>query len=106
MPAPQPPILLYFPSARLPAIITRLTTYLLHHQYDFLQTCHDASHMDFDILMQRDHPPVRLILRAGDGPATSLESLASQQPPFPKPVRLLLQHLLRPPPSAAQSTQP
>jgi hypothetical protein len=103
---PTPPILLHFPPDRLPTIITRLTTYLLHHQYDFLQTCHDASHMDFDILAQPDRPAVRLVLRASNEPATSFESLASQQPPLPKAVLPLLQHLLQPPVSPVQSTEP
>lgn len=103
MPASPPALVLPFPPHRLPAMMTRLTTYLLQHQYEFLQTYHDAHHMEFDILVQPDRPAVRLVLQAGETPAPSPESLAAQQPSFPKPVLVMLQHLLRPPASPGQS---
>lgn len=103
MSAPEQTIPLRCAPEYLPALMTRLTTYLLHHQYDFMQTCHDANHADFDVLASPEHPAVRLSLQAASGPTPSFKSLIARHPALPKPLLLLLQYLLQPPASPAQS---
>jgi hypothetical protein len=48
-------------------MVTRLTTHLLQHRYDFLQTVHDPTHSDFDIFKEQQ-PFVRLTLRGAATP--------------------------------------
>jgi hypothetical protein len=71
MTLPLQTVTLHLPALQIPVLITRLTAYLLHHRYNFLQTCYDATHFDFDIFKEQQ-PLVRLTLR----PAATPEALA------------------------------
>ena len=89
----SPPVVtLHFPTAHMPAIITRLTTYLLQKSYGFVQTCYDAGGTDFDIFTLQNHPMVRLTLRAAESSGTPT-SVSSR--PLTADVVQLLQHLLQ-----------
>ena len=88
-------VTLCFAVSHLPAAITRLTTYLLQKSYDFLQTSHNASQVDFDIFVQQQ-PLVHLTLQSVEegGPASG--TLA---PTLPEALAAdaveLIQHLLQ-----------
>jgi hypothetical protein len=71
-------VTVHVPAPQLPTLCTRLTTYLLHKHYAFLQTCHGAAHTDFDVFQQQ-HALVRVTLQAIDVQA-SLPMLASELP--------------------------
>ena len=95
MPEPHT-VILHFPTAQLPAMITRLTTYLLHYQYSFLQTCHEAGHVEFDVFTQQTQPLVRLTLRGVDEVGSGAEALVA---PVPHTLAVdalhLVQHLVQ-----------
>ncbi|MGQ4810643.1 hypothetical protein NKDENANG_04141 [Candidatus Entotheonellaceae bacterium PAL068K] len=92
----QPTVTLHFPLAHMPAIITRLTTYLLEHRQSFLQTRHDATRTDFDIFGPQDQPLIRLTLQAADRPGPDLETLACLMPrPLTTEAMRLLRHLVQ-----------
>ena len=89
-------VTLRFPSSRLPAMITRLTTYLLDKQYGFLQTCGAVAHTDFDIFNPQDLPIVRLTFEAADDAEASPETPASPVSRDLTPAAVdLLHHLLQ-----------
>lgn len=60
---PAPTVTLHIPPDRLPAMVTRLTTYLLERQYGFLQTYHMPEHAEFEVFDARDQPVVNLTLQ-------------------------------------------
>jgi hypothetical protein len=73
-------VTLYVPLSHLPALITRLTTYLLQKSYDFLQTSHAASHVDFEIFAQRQ-PLVHLTLQPVEEESATAGILVPTLPP-------------------------
>jgi hypothetical protein len=89
-------VTLHFPATAMPAIITRLTTYLLERHDIFLQTCYTAEKVDFDIFNQQNQPIIRLRLRVAEDSSSASEKLASaaSQSLTPDAVELL-QHLLQ-----------
>jgi len=95
MTLPSHTVTLHVPERQLPVFCTRLTTYLLQHHYAFLQTCHDVTQNDFDILHQQ-HPLLRLTLRSADlsdsPPGLSLSALP---PTLAAEAVAILQHLLQ-----------
>ena len=95
MALPPQTVTLYFPPLHLPAVITRLTTYLLQKSYDFLQTSHATSHVDFDIFAQQ-HPLVHLTLRSVEEGSPAPGTLAPVLPPALAADAIeLIHHLLR-----------
>ena len=88
-------VTLHVPEQQLPVFCTRLTTYLLHNHYAFLQTCQDATQSDFDIVHQQ-HPLLCLTLRSADRPGSppgvSLPDLPST---LAAEAVTILQHLLQ-----------
>jgi hypothetical protein len=100
--APQS-VTLYFPLSHLPALITRLTTYLLQKSYNFLQTSHAAGHVDFEIFAQQQ-PLVHLTLRAVEEESATARTLAPTLPPTLAADALeLIHHLLRAQPAIADA---
>jgi hypothetical protein len=95
MAMPLQTVTLLFPVAQVPIIVTRLTTHLLQHRYDFLQTCHDTTHADFDIF-QNQRPLVRLTLRAAETPeALSGAAVLASSPALAADAVGIIQHLLQ-----------
>jgi hypothetical protein len=92
---PLQTVTLHLPAPQLPIIITRLTTHLLQHQYQFLQTCYDATHSDFDIFKEQQ-PLVRLTLRLIATPGAPGEPVAlATLPPRAADAVSIIQHLLQ-----------
>jgi hypothetical protein len=103
--APQH-VTLYFPLSHLPALITRLTTYLLQKSYGFLQTSHAAGHVDFDIFAQQQ-PLVHLTLQSTEEASPTAEILAPTLPPTLATDALeLIHYLLRAQPAGADTHDP
>lgn len=69
-------VTLHFPLSRMPAIITRLTTYLLDKNLTFLQTCYHAGHVDFDVVTQQNRSIIRVTMQATDESGLSPGTLA------------------------------
>ena len=95
MELPLQTVTLYVTASHWPAIITRLTTYLLQKSYTFLQTSHNASQVDFDIFVQQQ-PLVRLTLQSVEEGSPASGTLA---PTLPETLAAdaveLIQHLLQ-----------
>ena len=90
-----PTVTLDFPASDLPAVLTRLTTYLLQQSYDFLQTSHAAGHVDFDVFSQQQ-PLVRLTLRAVEAGGSAPGRPTPVLPPtLAADAVALIHHLLR-----------
>lgn len=89
-------VTLYCSPARLPEMITRLTTYLLEKQYGFMQTCYTPAHSDFDVFDAAQQPIVHLTVKAtNDTQALSeVQALPTSSPLAPDAAQLL-QHLLQ-----------
>jgi hypothetical protein len=91
-------VTLYFPLSHLPALITRLTTYLLQKSYNFLQTSHAAGHADFAIFAQQQ-PLVHLTLQSVEEESPMAGILAPTLPPtLGADALALIHHLLGTPP--------
>jgi hypothetical protein len=91
-----PSVDLHVPTDRLPAMITRLTTYLLHYQYSFLQTCHEAGHVEFAVFTQPAQPLIRLTLRGVDGAGSGAEACVAAVPrTLAEDAVHLVQHLVQ-----------
>jgi hypothetical protein len=86
-------ITLYVPLLHLPALITRLTTYLLQKSYDFLQTSHAAGQVDFEIFAQQQ-PLVHLTLQAVEAAGPTGGILPPTLPPTLAADALALMHHL------------
>ena len=69
-------VTLHFPLSRMPAMITRLTTYLLEKNLTFLQTCYHAGRVDFDVVTQQNRPIIRVTMQATDESGVSSATLA------------------------------
>lgn len=88
-------VTLYFSSSQLPTIATRLTTHLLQHQYDFLQTFYGPTHTDFDIFTPQQ-PLVRLSLQSTATPeATSTPAVLAAFPCLAADAVGIIHHLLQ-----------
>jgi hypothetical protein len=94
MPTSQHTVTLHVPAQQLPVLLTRLTTYLLHNQYTFLQTCHHTTHTDFDIFQQQ-RPLVRLTLRSADVSQPIPDMWVSELPPTLAAEAVAIIHHLR-----------
>ena len=93
---PTAPIALYCSSARLPEMITRLTTYLLEKQVGFLQTCYTPEHADFDVFDAAQQTIVRLTIKATNDMQALSEARAVPISSHLAPdAAQLLQHLLQ-----------
>jgi hypothetical protein len=92
----QQTVTLHFPLAHMPAILTRLTTYLLQHHHGFVQTSHATGHTDFDIFTQQQQPLMRLSFQATEDPdACSGTRVPTICNPLTADAVQLLQHLLQ-----------
>ena len=95
MALPLQTVTLRFPSSQVPTMVTRLTTHLLQRRYDFLQTCYDTTHADFDIF-QGQQPLVRLTLQSTHSPEAPSEPMVLAVPPALTADALgIIQHLLQ-----------
>jgi hypothetical protein len=95
MALPLHTVILRFPPSHLPTMVTRLTTHLLQRRYDFLQTCYDTTHSDFDIFQGRQ-PLVRLTLRSAHPLEAPSEPMVLATPPALTADALgIIQHLLQ-----------
>ena len=93
---PLQTVTLHFPASQVPTMVTRLTTHLLQHRYDFLQTFHDPTHFDFNIFKEQQ-PFVRLTLQGAETPETPAgPAILASSPPLTADAVAIIQHLLRP----------
>lgn len=77
-------------------MITRLTTYLLVHQYGFLQTYDTPEQMEFEVFDAEDRPIVRLTVKGSSATAVrSAMPVLSEARHLAPDVVHLLQHLLQ-----------
>ena len=89
-------VTLYFPPVRLPAMITRLTTYLLEHQYGFLQTYETLEQTAFEVVDAQERSIVRLTLTSNSAAAAqSATQVLSEVRHLAPDAVSLLQHLLQ-----------
>ena len=63
---PMPIVTLHIAASQMSVVLARLTTFLLHARYAFLQTFHSAEHTDVDIFDQHQQQLVRCTLRVAD----------------------------------------
>jgi hypothetical protein len=92
----QQTVTLHFPLAHLPALLTRLTTYLLQQHHSFVQTSYATGHTDFDIFTQQQQPLMRLSFQATEDPdAWSGKRVPTTSTPLTADAVELLQHLLQ-----------
>ena len=90
-----PSVTLHFPPLHLPAMITRLTTYLLEHQYGFLQTYDTLEQTEFEVFDAQDRPMIHLRLKGSRATAAqSVTQVLSEARHLAPDVTHLLQHLL------------
>ena len=95
MALPLQTVTLRFPSSQVPTMVTRLTTHLLQHHYDFLQTCYDTTYSDFDIF-QGQQLLVRLTLRSFHPSEAPSEPMAlALSPALTADALGIIQHLLQ-----------
>jgi hypothetical protein len=62
----MPTIIIHSPAVQQPVVLTRLTAFLLHARYAFLQTFHSAGHSDIDIFDQHQQLLVRCTIREAE----------------------------------------
>lgn len=91
-----PPVTLHFPAARLPAMITRLTTYLLEHRYGFLQTYYAPEHVEFEVVDAQEQSVVHLTVKGTNATVTrsATQALCAASDLTPDAAHLL-RHLLQ-----------
>ena len=63
MTPPTPTVTIHSTALQMPVVLARLTTFLVHARYAFLQTCHSAGHADIDVFDQHQQHLVRCIIR-------------------------------------------
>jgi hypothetical protein len=61
-----PTITIHSPAVQQPVVLTRLTEFLLHAHYAFLQTFHSAERSDIDIFDQHQQLLVRCTIREAE----------------------------------------
>lgn len=89
----------HVPALHLPALLSRLTTYLLEQNATFLQTLHDERRVDFDVFRQQV-PLLRLAIHATDAPEAALAVVPPTSPPALAADAMAILHHLRPLPPA------
>ena len=97
MPQVTPTIILEVLASAVPDVMERLTTFLLHHQYEFVQTFNPsaARHTIVEIFPAQAQPGVRLTLQATEsGTSTSLLPTPADLTAAPPETAALLQRLL------------
>ena len=62
----MPTITIHSPAVQQPVVLTRLTAFLVHARYAFLQTFHSAEHSDIDIFDQHQQLLVRCTIREAE----------------------------------------
>jgi hypothetical protein len=55
MTQPTPTVTIHSTVVQMPVVLARLTTFLLHARYAFLQTFHSAGYTDIDVFDQQRH---------------------------------------------------
>lgn len=96
MAAPRQMTILHVSAVAMPAMITRLTTYLLQDHYMFLQTRYDTTRVGFEIFTAQEQLLLRLTLQTTES-TTSVSRLPTTRTPLPLAAEAtrLLQHLLQ-----------
>jgi hypothetical protein len=97
MPEVAPTLILEVPASAVPDMTERLTAFLLHHQYEFVQTFNpgDAQHTIVEIFPAQAQPGVRLTLQATEsGTSTSLLPTPADITVAPPETVALFQRLL------------
>jgi hypothetical protein len=97
MPDTVPTIILEVPASAVPDMMERLTAFVLHHQYGFVQTFHpgEARRTTFEIFPAQAQPGVCLTLQATEsGTSTPLLHLSADVTTAPPETATLLQRLL------------
>ena len=97
MPDAAPTVILEVPASAMPDMMERLTAFLLHHQYRFVQTFHpgDARHTIVEIVPAQAQPGVRVTLQATEsGMSTSVLHPPADVTAAPPETAALLQRLL------------
>ena len=83
MTPPAPAVTFHISVSQMSVVLSRLTTFLLHAPYAFLQTFHSAEHTDVEVFDQHQQLLVRCTLRVADTDA-----------PVPPPLVSLAQEAL------------
>lgn len=89
--------ILEVPASAVPDVMERLTAFLLHHQYEFVQTFNpgDARHTLVEIFPAQAQPGVHLTLRATEsGTSTSRLHTPADVAAAPPETAALLQRLV------------
>jgi hypothetical protein len=97
MPDTAPTVILEVPASAVPDMMERLTAFLLHHQYGFVQTFNpgDARHTVVEIFPAQAQAGVRLTLQETEsGTSTSLLHTPADVTAAPPETAALLQRLL------------
>lgn len=97
MPDAVPTVSLEVPASAMPDLMERLTAFLLHHQYGFVQAFNpgDARRTVVEIFPAQAQPGVRLTLHAtASGTSTSLVHTPADLAAAPPETAALLQRLL------------
>jgi len=97
MPEAAPTVILEVPASAVPDVMERLTAFLLHHQYEFVQTFNpgDARHTIVEIFPAQAHPGVHLTLQATEsGTSTALLPTPVDVAAAPPETAALLQRLV------------
>ena len=92
-----PTVILEVPASAVPDVMERLTAFLLHHQYEFVQTFNpgDARHTIVEIFPAQAQPGVHLTLQATEsGTSTSRLHTPADVAAAPPETAALLQRLL------------
>jgi len=66
-----PTVTLHIPASQMSVVLARLTAFLLHARYAFLQTFHSAGHTDIDMFDQHQQLLVRCTLRVAAAPVST-----------------------------------
>ena len=85
-----PTVTIHSTAPQMSVVLTRLTTFLMHARYAFLQTWHSAGHSDIDVFDQHQQLLVHCIIRETEtdilvpvpSVAPALETLAPDLEPL------------------------
>lgn len=92
-----PTLILEVPASAVPDMIERLTAFLLHHQYEFVQTFNpgDAWHTVFEIFPAQAQSGIRLMVQTTEsGTSTPRIHAPADTATVPPGTAILLQRLL------------